>query len=81
MSENAIAWRGLALDLAVILSATVLGALRVLPPEAIVAVISAIGGARVIARNGGGGNGPGSAGTVVGSLVLGVAALAARRGA
>lgn len=79
-TENAIAWRGLALDLAVIASATVLGAMRVLPAEAIVAVIASIGGARVIARNNGGG--PGAPSTMVGALVLGAAALASRsRGA
>ncbi len=79
MSESAIAWRGLALDLAVIASVTVLGVMRVLPPEAIVAVIASIGGARVVGRSGG--SLPPSAGGVVGALVLGVSSLVARRGA
>lgn len=79
MNENAIAWRGLALDLAVIASATVLGAMRVLPPEAIVAVIASIGGARVVGRSNGAP--PAGGAGVVGALVLGVGSIVARRGA
>jgi hypothetical protein len=50
--------RGLVVDVAVILAATLLAALRVLPSEAVIAVLGAVVGAR--ARDGGGG--PGAAG-------------------
>ena len=64
--------------LAVIISIPILGALEVLPAEAVIAVLFGVAGARVVsAGKPGGGKPPGGA---VGAVVAGLAAILATRG-
>lgn len=70
----------LMIDFAVIVSITILGALRILPAEAVIAVLSALGGARVAQRNGDDSNRGDPPTGAAAALVFGIASiLTARR--